>query len=81
VKAVAIDTLSIENMKNGAENGFRTHNAFLNPKKFPQRTILIFEDYNPQPIIGKSLLSAFSAPLRLRGTDASVVNIAVEVAN
>jgi kynurenine formamidase len=81
VKAVAIDTLSIENMKNGAENGFRTHNAFLNPKKFPQRTILIFEDYNPQPIIGKNLLSAFSTPLRLRGTDGSVVNIAVEIEN
>lgn len=81
VKAVAIDTLSIENMKAGAGNGFRTHHAFLNPQRFPQRTILIYEDYNPQPLIGKTLLSAFTAPLRLRDCDGTAVNIVVEVAS
>lgn len=81
IKAVAIDTLSIENMQIGATNGFRTHNAFLNPFTFPQRTVLVYEDYNPGPLIGKKLLSAFSAPLRLQNTDASVVNIVVEVAD
>ncbi|MDR1242144.1 MAG: cyclase family protein [Deltaproteobacteria bacterium] len=81
VKAVAIDTLSIENMKVGATNGFRTHNAFLNPDRFPQRTLLIYEDYNPQPLLGKTLLSSFTAPLRLRGTDGAVVNIVVEIEN
>ncbi|MDL2209906.1 cyclase family protein [Desulfovibrio sp. OttesenSCG-928-O18] len=79
VKAVAIDTLSIENMQIGMTNGFRTHNAFLNPERFPQRTVLIYEDYNPRPIIGKTLLSAFTAPLRLRDTDGTVVNIVVEI--
>jgi kynurenine formamidase len=79
VKAVAIDTLSIENMKIGMTNGFRTHNAFLNPDRFPQRTVLIYEDYNPQPLIGKKLLSAFTAPLRLRDTDGTVVNMVVEI--
>jgi kynurenine formamidase len=81
VKAVAIDTLSIENMEAGATNNFRTHNAFLNPEKFPQRTLLIYEDYNPQPLLGKVLLSAFTAPLRLRGRDGTVVNIVVEIDN
>lgn len=81
VKAVAIDTLSAENMKIGMTNGFRTHNAFLNPVKFPQRTVLVYEDYTPRPIIGKRLLSAFTAPLRLRGRDGSVVNIVVEIEN
>lgn len=79
VKAVAIDTLSIENIANGKLDGFRTHNAFLNPFKFPQRTILIYEDYNTAPIEGKKMISAFSAPLRIVDKDASVVNIVVEI--
>lgn len=79
VKAVAIDTLSIENIQQGIKNGFRTHNAFLNPDKFPQRTILIYEDYNPAPIDGKKIISAMSAPLRIRNKDASVVNVIAEV--
>ena len=79
VKAVAIDTLSIENLGFGAENGYRTHNAFLNQEKFSQRTILIYEDYNPKPIIGEKLISSFATPLRIKGKDASVINIVVEV--
>lgn len=79
VKAVAIDTLSIENMQIGATNGFATHHALLNTQRFSQRTILVYEDYTPEPIIGKKLLSAFTAPLRLQNTDATVVNIVVEI--
>jgi kynurenine formamidase len=79
VKAVAIDTLSIENIPNGIKDGFRTHKAFLDPERFPQRTLLIFEDYNPAPITGKKILSAFSVPLRIKDKDASVVNIVAEI--
>lgn len=79
VKAVAIDTISIENLGLGAKNGYRTHNAFLNQVKFPERTILIYEDYNPEPIINKKLISAFATPLRIKGKDASVINIVVEI--
>ena len=77
VKAVAIDTLSIENIAHGRENGFRTHKAFLNPE-LSDHTIRIFEDVNPEPIIGKKLLSAFTAPLRIHG-DACICNIVVEI--
>ncbi|HHX75013.1 MAG TPA: cyclase family protein [Firmicutes bacterium] len=78
-KAVAIDTLSIENIEQGKTNGFRTHNAFLDPEKYDTPTILIYEDINPEPLIGKKLLRAFTAPLRILDHDASVVNIIVEV--
>jgi len=78
-KAVAIDTLSIENISQGLENGFRTHKAFLDPGRFPGPTLLIYEDVNPQPIIGQKLKSAFTAPLRLVKHEASVVNIVVEI--
>lgn len=78
-KAVAIDTLSIENISQGLENGFRTHKAFIDPDRFPGPTILIYEDVNPRPIIGQKLKSAFTAPLRLVKHEASVVNIVVEI--
>jgi arylformamidase len=78
-KAVAIDTLSIENIEQGKTNGFATHNTFLDPNKYDTPTILIYEDVNPEPLLGKKLISAFTAPLRIVDHDASVVNIIVEV--
>ncbi|NLJ78070.1 MAG: cyclase family protein [Tissierellia bacterium] len=78
-KAVAIDTLSIENIEQGKTNGFATHNTFLDPDKYDTPTILIYEDINPEPIIGKKLKSAFTAPLRIIDHDASIVNIIVEI--
>lgn len=78
-KAVAIDTLSIEDIAAGKENGFIVHNAFLNHEKYTTPTMLIYEDINPEPIIGKRLKSAFAAPLRIKGHDASVVNLIVEL--
>lgn len=78
VKAVAIDTLSIENLTIGKENGYRTHKAFLDPHK-PNNTLLVYEDINPAPIIGKRLLSACCTPLRIVGGDASVCNLVVAI--
>lgn len=78
VKAVAIDTLSIENIALGKENGFRTHKAFLDPDR-PNEPILIYEDINPAPILGKKLLRAFCTPLRISGGDASICNLVVEI--
>ena len=79
IKAVAIDTLSIENTGKdyGVANGFKTHRTFLNPE-LSDHTILIYEDINPQPIIGKKLLKAFCTPCRIRG-DATICNIFCEI--
>lgn len=74
VKAVAIDTLSIENLSLGKENGYRTHRALLDPGR-KNDTILIYEDINPAPIIGKKLLGACCTPLRIVGGDASICNL------
>lgn len=78
-KAVAIDTLSIENIPQGIANGFRTHHAFLNEEKFKTPHLLIYEDVNPAPLADQKLLSAFTTPLRIVDHDASVVNVVVEV--
>lgn len=78
VKAVAIDTLSIENIGVGKTNGFRTHKAFLDPAK-PNHTILIYEDINIAPVAGKKLVSACCTPLRIKGKDASICNLVAEI--
>lgn len=78
VKAVAIDTLSIENIQNGKGNGFRTHKAFLDPAR-KNGTILIYEDINPGPLEGKKLVGGFCTPLRLVGKDASVCNLVIKI--
>ncbi|WP_052255291.1 cyclase family protein [Salinicoccus sp. YB14-2] len=73
VKAVAIDTLSIENIPIGKTNNFRTHKAFLNPSK-PNDTILIYEDVNLEPIVDKTIRKIYCTPLRIVGRDASICN-------
>ncbi|MNJ41528.1 Kynurenine formamidase [compost metagenome] len=78
LKAVAIDSLSIENLSFGKDNGYRTHKALLDPS-IENHYILIYEDINPLPLIGKTLKSAFCTPLRIVGSDASIANIFVEV--
>lgn len=79
IKAVAIDTLTIEDLSAGAGNGYRVHNGFLNNEKFATRTILIYEDYNPEPVLDKRLKNAFATPLRIKDSDATPVNIFVEI--
>lgn len=79
VKAVAIDTLSIENLKEGKKNGYRTHNLLLNPKESAERTLVIIEDYNPKELIEKKILSAVAVPLRIKGKDATPINIIANV--
>lgn len=78
VKAVAIDTLSIENLSIGKTNGFSTHKAFLDPNR-KNYTILIYEDINTAPLIGKKLVSACCTPLRIVGKDASNCNLVIEI--
>lgn len=79
LKAVAIDTLSIEDLKVGAMNGYKTHRALLDPFASRERTLLVYEDYNPEPILGKKLVSAFVTPLRIKNGEAVPVNIVAEV--
>lgn len=73
VKAVAIDTLSIENIPVGKTNNFRTHKAFLDPNK-SNDTILIYEDVNIAPIVNKTIQQIYCTPLRITGGDASICN-------
>src|SRR5690625_6004 len=73
VEEAAIVTLSIENIPVGKTNSFRTHKAFLDPER-PNGTILIYEDVNLAPIIGRTIKKIYCTPLRIVGRDASICN-------
>lgn len=77
IKAVAIDTLSIENISQGSDNGFRVHTALLDPSR-GDYTIRIIEDVNPEPLIGKKLVRGFMPPLRIHA-DACLCNVIFEI--
>lgn len=79
VKAVAIDTLSIENLELGAENGYIVHKTLMDPHLSDERPLIVYEDYNPQPIIGNRIISAFTTPMRIKGREAVPVNIVAEI--
>jgi arylformamidase len=79
LKAVAIDTLSIESCILGPQDDFRVHKALLDGEQYPERPILIYEDVNMAPILNRSIHRVFAFPLRLVGLDASPVNIVAEV--
>ena len=78
VKAVAIDTLSIEHLSFGKDNGYRTHKALLDPNR-NHSTKLIYEDINPAPLVGRIIKRAFCTPVRVKGGDAAVCNLVAEV--
>ena len=67
VKAVAIDTLSIESCTRGPKSGFAVHKTLLDGEMYRTRPLLIFEDVNMGPILEKSISRIFAFPLRLGG--------------
>jgi kynurenine formamidase len=79
LKAIAIDTLSIESCVRGPTSGFEVHKALLDGDLHAARPLLIFEDVNMGPILGKTISRIYAFPLRLVGLDASPVNIVAEV--
>lgn len=79
VKAVAIDTLSIESCKLGPQLNFPVHKSLLDSDLYSTRSILIFEDVNMKPVLGKQINHIYAFPLRLVGLDGSPVTIVAEV--
>ena len=71
--------LSLFFQTGGKKNGYRTHNLLLNPKESAERTLVIIEDYNPKELIEKKILSAVAVPLRIKGKDATPINIIANV--
>jgi arylformamidase len=79
LKAVAIDTLSIENPIVGPKTNFEVHKTLLSGEKYKDRPVLIYEDVNLGKVRGKQIKRIYAFPLRLRDLDASPVNMVAEV--
>ena len=79
VRAVAIDTLSIESCTQGPRTGFLVHKTLLDGRAYSMRPLLIFEDVNIGAIIGKAVSRIYAFPLRFARLEASPVSMVAEV--
>ncbi len=79
VKAVAIDTLSIESATGGAAENFKVHKTLLDGDLYKTRPLLIYEDVNIGIVADKTIQRIYAFPIRLKGLEASPVNIIAEI--
>ncbi len=79
VRAVAIDTLSIESCTQGPRTSNAVHRTLLSSRQYKTRPLLIFEDVNVAAVVGRSVSRILAFPLRFEGLEASPVNIVAEV--
>lgn len=79
LKAVAIDTLSIESCRLGPQKNFTVHKTLLDSNIYSTRPVLVFEDVNIGTILTRQIKRIYAFPLRLTGLDASPVSIVAEV--
>ncbi|MBW2059610.1 MAG: cyclase family protein [Deltaproteobacteria bacterium] len=79
VKAVAIDTLSIESPTLGPESDFEVHRTLLDERLYDTRPLLVYEDVNIARVVDKKIRMICAFPLRLKGLDASPVSMVAEI--
>lgn len=81
IKALAIDFLSVESLSDAEKGSFEVHQILCGcPGKSEKgKGILIFEDVNLAPLVGKKILRVFAIPLYLKGIDGSPVTVFAEV--
>ena len=77
LKAVALDSISFDSAKTGAEEGFPSHHALLETNEAqPERTLLLYEDVNISKIVDLDSIQAVCAfPVRFAGLEAGPVNM------
>lgn len=80
LKAVAIDTLSIESATLGPQEDFKIHKTFLDSQLYDTKPLLVYEDVNVGRIVDRSVRAIYAFPLRLKGLDASPVTMVAEIA-
>lgn len=79
VKAVAIDTLSIESPTEGPQFDFKVHKILLDGELYSERPVIIYEDIDISKALGKKIKRVYAFPLRIKGLDASPVNMVLEL--
>jgi kynurenine formamidase len=79
IKAVAIDTLSIESCILGPKYHFIVHRSLLDGDLYPTRPLLIYEDVNMGAILNRKIERIYSFPIRFVGLDGSPASMVAEV--
>jgi arylformamidase len=78
IKAVAIDTLSIESCIQGPKKDFVVHKTLLDGDLYSTRPLLIFEDVNIGTALNRKIDRIFAFPIRFVGLDGSPVSMIAE---
>lgn len=79
LKAIAIDTSSIESPSMAPKTNRIVHRTLLDGDLYNTRPLLIYEDVNIEVILNKHIKKIYCFPLRLVGLDASPVNMVAEI--
>ncbi len=80
VNGVAMDFGAVDSPEDLAELNAPVHYIFEGRKDVSSRGIVLIEDANLLPILGKKIQRVFAMPLLLKGVDASPINMFAEVA-
>jgi arylformamidase len=79
VRGLAIDFISVESAAHMTATTFSAHHILLGCRGVSERGIMLIEDANLAPLLGKKIKRVFSVPLPVKGIDASPVNLFAEV--
>ncbi|MCD6550698.1 cyclase family protein [Thermotoga sp.] len=79
LKAIMLDFLSADPLVAGAKEGYLAHKWLLSKEFSRKRPIIIFEDVNLEPIVGKKIKRVIALPVRFKGLDGGPVSVLAEV--
>ncbi len=79
VKAIAIDSLSVESCTLGPQQDYIIHKTLLASNTYTSRPVLIFEDVNIGAILERKIIRILAFPVRLVGLEAAPIPIVAEV--
>ncbi|HCZ06832.1 MAG: hypothetical protein PWP37_1223 [Thermotogota bacterium] len=79
LKAIMLDFLSADPLVEGIREGHVAHLWLLSNRFSKKRPIIIFEDVNLEPIVGKKVKRIIALPVRFKGLDGAPVSVLAEV--
>lgn len=79
LRGVALDGMSVDSPERMATGSFPVHYIMLGRRDVSEHSVVIIENVNILPILGKKVKRVFAVPLPLKGLDASPVNMFAEI--
>ena len=80
LRGVAMGFMSVDSSESTAAGNYIAHHILLGQREVTKRNILIIEDANITPILGKKVKRVFAVPLPLKDVDDSPINMFAEIA-